>query len=74
MIGIIDTEAKNIGSLQNCLKFLGKKTTIINNIKSLKKVDKIILPGVGSFDTIMKSLKKKGFYGDKFKKDLKKKN
>lgn len=73
MIGIIDTEAKNIGSLQNCLKFLGKKTTIINNIKSLKKVDKIILPGVGSFDTIMKSLKKKGFYGDKFKKDLKKK-
>tara|TARA_Y100000590_G_C15648530_1_gene987866 strand:- start:428 stop:1084 length:657 start_codon:yes stop_codon:yes gene_type:complete len=67
MIGIIDTESQNIGSIENCLKFLKIKFDIINHPKSIKNYHKIILPGVGSFDAVTNSLKQKNF----FKYDLK---
>ena len=57
MIGIIDTESQNIGSIENCLKFLKIKFDIINHPKSIKNYHKIILPGVGSFDAVTNSLK-----------------
>ena len=61
MIGIIDTESQNIGSIENCLKFLKIKYKIVQNIDQANKCDKIILPGVGSFDYVSNSLLKKKF-------------
>ena len=66
MIGIINTESQNIGSIINCLNYLKIKHKLINNIKELQRVKLIILPGVGSFDFVIKNLKKKKFYGTKF--------
>ena len=53
MIGIIDTESQNIGSLVNCLNYLKIKNSLIKNPNDLKKFKKIILPGVGSFDAVI---------------------
>ena len=60
MIGIIDTESQNLGSIENCLKFLKIKYRIITNPKQANDCYKIILPGVGSFDNGMKNLAKLG--------------
>ena len=61
MIGIIDTESQNLGSIENCLKFLKIKYRIITNPKQANDCYKIILPGVGSFDSVMSALGKKKF-------------
>ena len=69
MIGIIDTGAKNIGSILNSLNYLKIKNTILNNPKQItKKITHIILPGVGNFDSVMKNLKDTGFSNEKLKK------
>ena len=59
MIGIIDTESQNIGSLINCLNHLNIKSSLLKKPEETKTFKKIILPGVGSFDSVMTSLKKK---------------
>ena len=41
------------------MNFFDTNYLMVNNAKDLKKCDKIILPGVGSFDFGMKMLKKK---------------
>lgn len=58
-IGIINYNIGNIGSVKRSLNYLNANYIIVNNEKELKKCDKIILPGVGSFDFSMKILKKK---------------
>jgi imidazole glycerol-phosphate synthase subunit HisH len=58
-IGIINYNIGNIGSVKRSLKHLGADYLIVNNKKDLKNCDKIILPGVGSFDFSMKILKRK---------------
>ena len=73
MIGIIDTESQNIGSIQNCLKYLKIEHSLIKSQNQLKKYKKIILPGVGSFDSVMNALESKNFLNDDFKKELLKK-
>ena len=60
MIGIIDYGLGNISSFINIYKQLNIKTLIIKNPTDLNNVDKIILPGVGSFDWAMESLNKSG--------------
>lgn len=74
MIGIIDTESQNIGSIENCLKFLKIKYELIKEPKKIKKFNKIILPGVGSFDSVTKALKKNKFSENDLKNILQKKN
>jgi glutamine amidotransferase len=74
MIGIIDTGAKNIGSILNSLNFLKIKNIILNNPKQIsEKITHIILPGVGNFESVMKNLKKTGFSNIKLKKLMKQK-
>lgn len=54
MIGIVDYGMGNVGSVESMINFLGyHKTMIIKSPEELKFVDKIILPGVGSFDNGM---------------------
>jgi imidazole glycerol-phosphate synthase subunit HisH len=50
MIGIVDYGMSNVGSLINMIERLGGITTIITGPEDLKNADRLILPGVGSFD------------------------
>ena len=52
MIGIIDYDAGNIRSVEKALSYLGEKTVVSRDPDILKSVDKVILPGVGSFGRI----------------------
>lgn len=61
MIGIIDYKMGNIGSIQNMLKRISVKSVISSKIELLNNCDKLILPGVGSFDQGMKNLKNHNF-------------
>ena len=58
MIGIIDTGISNIFSLENSLRILNFKFISSNNPKKLKNCNKLILPGVGTFNEGMERLKK----------------
>lgn len=56
MIIIIDYGMGNLGSILNMLKKIGAPAKISSNLQEIDKADKIILPGVGAFDTAMKRL------------------
>ncbi len=58
MISIINYGLGNIGSIKNMFKKIGVQAEIINNPESLINAQKIILPGVGTFDDGMRLLKK----------------
>jgi imidazole glycerol-phosphate synthase subunit HisH len=55
-IGIIDYGAGNIGSIQNMIRRLGGESYVIQDGVSVLNANKIILPGVGSFDYGMQML------------------
>ena len=60
MITIIDYGMGNHGSIANMLKKIKVKTIISSDPKEIEKASKLILPGVGSFDTGMRNIKEKG--------------
>ena len=60
MITIIDYGAGNIFSVQNMLKKIGVKTVTGNNEFSIEQAEKLILPGVGAFDTCAQRLQDSG--------------
>lgn len=60
MIAIIDYGLGNLGSIANMLKTIGEKSVITSDRNIILSADKLILPGVGSFDTGMKNLKELG--------------
>tara|TARA_R100000664_G_C2752394_1_gene139693 strand:+ start:1331 stop:1930 length:600 start_codon:yes stop_codon:yes gene_type:complete len=65
MIGIIDYGMGNVGSVESMINFLGyHKTKIIGVSEDLKIVDKIILPGVGTFDNGMENLHKLNLFSE----------
>ncbi len=50
----------NVGSIQNMLLRIGKPCVITSDPEVLKSVDKLILPGVGSFDNAVSNLNRLG--------------
>ena len=65
MIGIIDYGLGNINAFFEIYKENGVKLKIIDNYKDLKNnCNKIILPGVGSFDKAITLLKSKLFFDE----------
>jgi glutamine amidotransferase len=60
MIAIVDYGMGNLGSIQNMLKKIGARVTITHDLVTIAAADKIILPGVGAFDTAMDNLNKFG--------------
>ena len=58
MVTIVDYKVGNLGSIQNMLKKIGAACEITSDPERLKSAEKIILPGVGSFDSGMESSKK----------------
>lgn len=57
MIGILNYGLGNVGSIQNMIKKIGEiNVFLIDSPQYIFEADKIILPGVGSFDTAMELL------------------
>jgi glutamine amidotransferase len=60
MITIIDYGVGNISAFQNVYKRLDIPTQIAKSVEDLQEVEKLILPGVGSFDYAMSQLNQSG--------------
>lgn len=56
MITIIDYGMGNLGSIKNMFKYIGVEATIESDVDKIKNASKILLPGIGSFDTAMKKI------------------
>jgi len=56
MIVIVDYNMGNLGSIQNMLKRIGTEAKISSDFLDIKNANRLILPGVGAFDTGMKHL------------------
>lgn len=62
MIAIVDYDMGNLGSIKNMIKKIGGQSVVTNNKDVIENASGIILPGVGSFDTGIKNLKKYGLF------------
>jgi glutamine amidotransferase len=68
MLNLIRCGTGNIGSVKNALNTIGCEPKIVEQPSEIEhKFKKIILPGVGSFDSFIKSLKKNKLF-DEIKK------
>ena len=56
MLTIIDYGTGNLNSIKNMLKRLGVDSVISNQKEAIFEADKLILPGIGSFDYGMEQL------------------
>jgi glutamine amidotransferase len=64
MIVIVDYGMGNLGSIANMLKKVGAKDVKIScNASDIEQADKLILPGVGAFDSGMQRLRETGLIG-----------
>jgi imidazole glycerol-phosphate synthase subunit HisH len=62
IIGIVNYGiAGNVHSIKKAIEAAGGKTLVINNPKQFNEVDKLVLPGVGSFVDAMQELENDGF-------------
>ena len=62
IVGIVNYGiAGNVYSIKNAIERVGGTVFVINKPVDFKCVDKIILPGVGSFKAAMTELKNDGF-------------
>ncbi|ALE38990.1 imidazole glycerol phosphate synthase subunit HisH [Leptospira interrogans] len=60
MIGILDYGVGNLKAFANVLKDLNFRNQIVKTEQELKSCTKIIMPGVGSFDSVMDKLSESG--------------
>ncbi len=56
MIAIIDYGVGNLFSLTSSFKAIGEEIVITSDVETIKKADKLILPGVGAFGDASKKL------------------
>ncbi|MDC0558283.1 imidazole glycerol phosphate synthase subunit HisH [Candidatus Pelagibacter ubique] len=64
MIGIIDYGLGNVGAISNIYNKLKIQNIIIKSKKDFSRVDKLILPGVGAFDSAVDLLINSDFYDE----------
>ena len=64
MIGIINYGLGNVQSFVNSYRMLGISSISLSDKKDLKRVDRLILPGVGSFDNAIERLNNSGLRDD----------
>lgn len=60
MITIIDYGMGNLGSIQNMFKRIGETAVITSDFEVISNSNKILLPGVGSFDKAMTRINESG--------------
>jgi len=61
MIGLINYGSGNISAIANILDIANIPYTLVNKLEDFKDVNKLILPGVSSFDRTMELLEGKNF-------------
>jgi glutamine amidotransferase len=61
---IIDYGAGNLGSVANMILKIGIKPVITSDLSIIRKANKIILPGVGSYDNAVKKLQISGLFDE----------
>lgn len=59
-IVIVDYGMGNVGSIQNMFRKVGADSTISSNLTEIQDAEKLVLPGVGSFDRGMIQLRNSG--------------
>ena len=62
-ISIINYGCGNIGSIVNMLKHIGVEAEVISEAEQINKARKIILPGVGKWDSGVQHLRESGILG-----------
>lgn len=62
MITIVDYGLGNLGSIHNMLRVLGEESKITNHLGDIEKATKLILPGVGAFDTGIRNIKERNLW------------
>ena len=60
-VSIIDYGHGNLGSILNMINRIGGSATLVSDPKNLASARKIILPGIGAFDSGMNALQNRGF-------------
>jgi glutamine amidotransferase len=60
MIVVIDYGVGNLGSILNMLRRIGASAIVSSNPEEIARAEKLILPGVGSFDNGMMNLRSSG--------------
>jgi len=73
MITILDYGMGNVKSILNIINKVGGEATISSDVDKILDAEKIILPGIGSFDTGIKNLTEQGLIPILNKKVLKEK-
>ena len=63
-IGILDYKACNLSSIYYSIYRMGYDPIIINSAKEIKRIDKLIIPGVGSAKYCLDYLKKNGMFNE----------
>jgi glutamine amidotransferase len=58
MIAIVDYDAGNLKSVEKALLHLGAAPVVTKDAKTIRRADKVILPGVGAFGDATEKLKK----------------
>jgi len=64
MVGIVDYGSGNTNSVSRAVGFLGGRYKIVRKGSDLYDVDKLILPGVGSFGKAVEHMKENELYGE----------
>lgn len=71
MITIIDYGMGNLGSILNMFKRIGVRATVTDDLSEIELAEKLLLPGVGSFDKAMEAINGSGLRALLDKKALK---
>lgn len=64
IVGILDYDMGNLFSVIQACRTIGLEVQIVTNSEELKKVDALILPGVGSFKKAMDNINKIGILNE----------
>lgn len=62
MIGIVNYGAGNLKSVKKAFDFLGQENTILSSANEIGAIDRLVLPGVGSFGYAMEKIVEGGFF------------
>lgn len=63
MLVIVDYGIGNSSSIRNMLKRIGVRAEISDDISVIERAEKLILPGVGAFDSAIQAINDKGLCG-----------
>ena len=61
MITLLDYGAGNVRSVINAIESLGENVIVVSEIEDILSAEKLVFPGVGNFENMMRILNKKNY-------------